>query len=109
MMDADPVPVAGLVQFQPGSVVSRILWKGPGGSVTLFAFDRGQSLSEHTVPFDALVHVLEGEAEITIDGTPRRVRAGDMLLMPGHHPHAVAAPVAFKMILTMIRTPPQGP
>jgi quercetin dioxygenase-like cupin family protein len=105
MMGPDPVAVAGLVEFQPGSIVSRILWKGPAGSVTLFAFDGGQSLSEHTVPFDALVHILEGEAEITIDGAGRRVRAGEMLRMPGHHPHAVSAPAPFKMILTMIRAP----
>ena len=92
-----------LVAYQDGAVVSRTLVKQPKGSVTLFAFDRGQELSEHTVPHDALVVVLDGEAEITVAGTPHRLRAGDTILMPGGEPHAVRAVERFKMSLTMIR------
>jgi quercetin dioxygenase-like cupin family protein len=93
-----------LVAYQDGAVVSRILLKRDGGTVTLFAFDEGQSLSEHTAPFDALAHVLEGEALVTIAGVPLTVRAGDIVLMPANRPHAVAAPTRFKMLLTMIRS-----
>jgi quercetin dioxygenase-like cupin family protein len=92
------------VEYQPGAIVSRILVKQPAGSITLFAFDEGQSLSEHTVPHDALVHVLDGEAEITIAGHPHRLPAGEAILMPAHEPHAVRALTRFKMLLTMLRT-----
>ena len=98
------VPVLGLAGYQEGAVVSRILLKRAGGSITLFAFDTGQSLSEHTAPFDAVAHVLEGDAEITIAGTPLRVSAGEMVLMPANQPHAVQARTRFKMLLTMIRS-----
>ena len=94
----------GLVSYQDGAVVSRILIKRGGGTVTLFAFDEGQSLSEHTAPFDAIAHVLEGEALITIAGVPLTVPAGDIVLMPANQPHAVVAPKRFKMLLTMIRS-----
>ena len=83
-----PLELAG---YQQGAVVSRTLLKRAGGSVTFFAFDEGQSLSEHTTPFDAVAHVLEGEALITIAGTPISVPAGTMVLMPANQPHAVAA------------------
>jgi quercetin dioxygenase-like cupin family protein len=92
-----------LLEVQDGAIVSRILLKKETGSVTLFAFDAGQSLSEHTVPFDALVHVLEGEAEIRISGRPHRIPAGEAIVMPGGEPHAVHAAPAFKMLLVMIR------
>ncbi len=95
--------LSGLVEYQDGAVVSRTLLKQPKGSVTLFAFDQGQELSEHTVPHDALVYLLDGEAEITIAGTAHRLRAGDTVLMPGNKPHAVKATEKFKMSLTMIR------
>ena len=98
------VPALGLAGYQEGAVVSRILLKRAGGSITLFAFDTGQSLSEHTAPFDAVAHVLEGDAEITIAGTPLRVSAGEMVLMPANKPHAVLARTRFKMLLTMIRS-----
>jgi quercetin dioxygenase-like cupin family protein len=98
-----PATVASLVEYQADSIVSRVLIKQPAGSVTLFAFDAGQSLSEHTVPHDALVHVLDGAAEITIAGTLHRVPAGEAILMPAHTPHAVNAGVRFKMLLTMLR------
>jgi quercetin dioxygenase-like cupin family protein len=103
MPGAAPVAPMALAAYQDGAVVSRILLKRDGGSVTLFAFDEGQSLSEHTAPFDAVAHVLEGEALITIAGVPLTVPAGDMVLMPANQPHAVAARTRFKMLLTMIR------
>lgn len=93
-----------LVDYQNGAVVSREIVNRPTGTVTLFAFDRGQGLSEHTAPFDAMVQVLEGEVEITIDGTPHRVTAGRVLIMPAQHPHALKAVERFKMLLIMIRS-----
>ena len=104
MPGATTVGPLNLVAYQEGAVVSRTLLKRGGGTVTLFAFDEGQSLSEHTAPFDAIVHVLEGEALITITGVPLSVPAGDMVLMPANQPHAVAARTRFKMLLTMIRS-----
>ena len=96
-------PVAGLVDYQDGAVVSRTLVKKDKGTVTVFAFDQDQALSEHTVPHDALVQVIDGEAEITVGGTPYAVGAGEMIMMPGNVPHAVKATARFKMILTMLR------
>jgi len=93
-----------LVQYQDGAVVSREIVKKPTGNVTLFAFDEGQGLSEHTAPFDALVQVVEGDAEIVIAGESHRVHSGEMILMPAGRPHALRAPERFKMILTMIRS-----
>lgn len=92
-----------LVSYQDGAVVSRIVLKRETGTVTLFAFDAGQELSEHTTPYDALVQVVDGEAAITVAGRPYRVRAGEMILMPAHQPHALKAISRFKMLLTMIR------
>jgi quercetin dioxygenase-like cupin family protein len=92
-----------LVQYQPAAIVSRVLAKRAGGSVTLFAFDGGQELSEHTTPFDALVSVFDGEAEITVAGTAHRVRSGEALLLPANVPHALRAVSPFRMMLTMIR------
>jgi quercetin dioxygenase-like cupin family protein len=92
-----------LAGYQPGAVVSRVLLKRSGGSITFFAFDAGQGLTEHTAPFDAVAHVLEGEAEITISGSTAPVPAGQMVLMPANQPHAVVARTSFKMLLTMIR------
>ncbi len=92
-----------LVQYQTGSVVSRQIVKREKGNVTLFAFDKGQELSEHTAPFDALVHMIDGEAEITISGKPIRTKAGEMVIMPANQPHALKAVSRFKMVLTMIR------
>lgn len=93
-----------LVGYQDGAVVSRSVLKGATGNVTLFAFDAGQELSEHTAPYDALVQVLDGEAEITIAGEPHRLRGGDLIVMPANRPHAVRAIARFKMMLTMIRS-----
>jgi quercetin dioxygenase-like cupin family protein len=97
-------PAAALVSYQAGSVVSRTLIKKATGTVTAFAFDEGQELSEHTTPYDALVHLLDGEAEIRVSGSPHRLTAGDVLLMPGGEPHAVKATKRFKMLLVMIRS-----
>ena len=95
---------AALVEYQEGSVVSREILKKGTATVTVFAFDAGQGLSEHTSPFDALVHVLDGEAEITIAGTARKVSAGDIIIMPANKPHALSAVQRFKMMLIMIRS-----
>ena len=103
MPGATGVAPLSLVSYQAGAVVSRILLKRGGGTVTLFAFDEGQSLSEHTAPFDAIAYVLEGEALITIAGVPLTVPVGNMVLMPANQPHAIAARTRFKMLLTMIR------
>jgi quercetin dioxygenase-like cupin family protein len=83
-----------------------VLVKQPAGSVTLFAFDAGQELSEHTTPFNALVQVLDGELDVTIGGTPHRVGPGEVILMPANVPHALRAPVRFRMLLTMLRLQP---
>ena len=95
---------AGLVNYQAGAVVSRALIQKPTGTVTLFSFDKGQGLSEHAAPFDALVLVLDGEAEIRISGAPHRVKAGQMIIMPADQPHALQAVQPFKMALVMIRS-----
>ena len=95
--------IAGMVSYQPGSVVSRQITKAEAGNVTLFAFDEGQELSEHTAPFDALVHVVEGEAEILISGKSFYLKSGQAIIMPADEPHAVKATHQFKMLLTMIR------
>jgi quercetin dioxygenase-like cupin family protein len=96
--------LADLVSYQEGSVVSRQIVKADAGNVTLFAFDAGQELSEHTAPFDALVHILAGDAEIRISGQPYALGAGDVIIMPADAPHALIAKTKFKMLLTMIRT-----
>jgi len=100
---AEPRRLAELAAYQEGAIVSRVLSKLPAGSVTLFAFDAAQELSEHTAPFDALVQVLDGEAEITIGAQPHLLRAGEIVLMPANVPHAVRAPTRFRMLLTMLR------
>lgn len=95
--------MAELVTYNEGSVVSRQITKAEAGNVTLFAFDKDQELSEHTAPFDALVHVLDGETEIKISGKPFHLKTGDAIIMPADEPHAVKALTRFKMLLTMIR------
>lgn len=95
--------MAALIEYQDGTVVSRTIIDRKTGTVTLFAFDRGQGLSEHTAPFDALVYLLDGEAQITISGTPLKVKEGEMVIMPANQPHALKALKPFKMLLVMIR------
>jgi len=102
-LEARVARLAELVDYQDGSVVSREIIGEKAGTVTLFAFDQGQGLSEHTAPFDALVHVFDGEAEIIISGRPLRVKQGEVVIMPANQPHALKAIKKFKMMLTMIR------
>ena len=96
--------LAGLAAYQKDAIVSREVVKKETGTITIFAFDKGQGLSEHTAPFDAFVYVPEGRAEITIAGTPHLVGQGDMIIMPARVPHAVKAVEPFKMLLVMIRS-----
>ena len=93
-----------LLNYQEQSVVSKTLIDKKTGTVTLFAFDQGQGLSEHTAPFDAMVCVLDGEVEITICGNPAILKQGEMIIMPANEPHALKAIKRFKMILTMIKS-----
>ena len=101
---AQVLRTADLVAYQEGAVVSRTLINQKTGTVTLFAFDQGQELSEHTAPYDALAQVLDGETEISISGRPFHLTAGDSIIMPANDPHAVKALTRFKMMLTMIRS-----
>lgn len=98
------INLADFVQYQPGAIVSKEVIRKPTGTVTLFAFGKGQGLSEHTAPFDALVYVVDGEAEIIIAGVSHKVAKGQLILMPANKPHAVKAPDKFKMLLIMIRS-----
>jgi len=100
-----PADLVGLLEYQEGAVVSRTLVKKATGTLTLFAFDAGEGLSEHSTPHDAVVQVLDGTAEITVAGTPHRVGRGEGLLLPSGIPHALTAVTPFKMLLTMIREP----
>ena len=100
---AEPIRPDDLIDYQRGAVVSRTLIDTPKGTITCFAFDKGQGLSEHTAPFDAVVYLIDGEAEITISGRTQRVSTGEMIIMPAHDPHALMAVERFKMMLTMIK------
>ncbi len=93
-----------MVAYQKGAVVSRTVVKKNTGNVTLFSFDQGQGLSEHTAPFEALVYLIDGEAEITIDGKPQRVKKGELIVLPANRPHALKAVQKFKMMLVMIKS-----
>jgi len=100
---ADVQTLTGLIAYQDSAVVSKTLLDKGIGTITLFAFDEGQGLSEHTAPFDAYVQVVDGEGEITISGTKFTLQAGQMILMPANEPHSVKAVKKFKMLLVMIR------
>ncbi len=104
---ADTTPLTGalndMVAYQTGAVVSKELVRKEKGTVTLFAFDQGQGLSEHTAPFDAIVQIIDGRAEITVDGKLYHLKAGELIVMPANKPHALQASERFKMLLTMIR------
>jgi quercetin dioxygenase-like cupin family protein len=104
MLVAQAMRTANLADYQKDSIVSRTLIDKNTGTVTFFAFDKGQGLSEHTAPFDALVYLLDGEAEISISGKPFSLRQGEMIIMPANEPHALKAVKQFKMILTMIKS-----
>lgn len=103
-MNAIPVKLAGQVDYQDGAVVSKTLIDKKTGTLTLFAFGKGQGLSEHTAPYDAFVNVLDGEADVTVSGQTCRVKAGEMIILPANQPHALQAVTNFKMMLVMIRT-----
>jgi len=100
---SETLKLIDLAAYQEGAVVSRQITKAEGGNVTLFAFDQGQELSEHTAPYDALVHVLDGEAEIRISGKAFQLKTGEAIIMPANDPHALKAVRKFKMLLTMIK------
>lgn len=100
-----PHRIAELVAVAPAAIVSRVLARAAGGSVTLFAFAGGQELSEHTAPFDALVQIIEGEISVTIGGNPVDLTAGEVVLMPADVPHALSAMVDSKMLLVMLKEP----
>lgn len=104
----DVSTVSDLVGYQPGAVVSRQVMKGSAGSVTVFAFDAGEALSEHTTLHDALLHVLEGEAEVGLGGRQHSVAAGEAVVLPGGVPHSVRASERCKLVLTMLRRPEAG-
>ncbi len=99
----EPFLLARLIDYQPNSVVSREIISRQSGSLTIFAFDQGQGLSEHTAPFDALVHIVDGEALVIISGEPHELAAGDAIIMPANKPHALKASRKFKMLLVMIK------
>lgn len=103
-LSAQALNLAQLINYQEDSVVSRTLVNRPSGTVTLFAFGKGQGLSEHTAPYDALVYMVDGQADITIAGKTVRAGTGDIVLMPAQQPHALQAVTEFKMMLTMIRS-----
>ncbi len=105
---ATPQRLAGLVDYQPESVVSRVLFRGPGGTMTAFAFAEGQGLTEHTNPNDAIVHVLSGEASVRVAGVTHRVREGEVLYLPPSVPHALLEGSEFKMLLILLKAPPPG-
>jgi len=98
------ITLADLVEYQKGSIVSRTIIDKKTGTVTLFAFDEGQGLTEHTAPFDALVHILDGQAEAVISDRPIRLKEGQAVVMPANQPHALRALTKLKFILTMIRS-----
>ena len=99
-----PLGILSLAAYQPGSVVSREILRKDAGTLTIFAFDEGQGLSEHTAPFDAFVQILEGEAVITIAGNSNRLAAGEFIIMPASQPHSLKAPKKFKMLLVMLKS-----
>ncbi len=100
---SSPQNLANSVSYAAGSIVSKIITRNEAGNLTLFAFDKGQNLSEHTAPFDAIIQVIDGEARVTIDKKAHHVKTGEFIIMPANIPHAVDADEKFKMLLTMIK------
>ena len=101
---ARAVNLSSLIDYQAGSVVSRTIIDKTAGTVTVFAFERGQGLSEHTAPYNALVYIIDGEAQVTISNNPIKLKKGELTIMPANEPHAISAVTNFKMLLTMIRS-----
>jgi len=104
VLKGEVLDLAKLVDYSEDSVVSKTIIQKETGTVTIFAFDEGQGLSEHEAPFDAMVYIADGEAEITISKKPHRLKKGELIIMPANKPHAVSAVKKFKMVLTMIRS-----
>jgi quercetin dioxygenase-like cupin family protein len=102
-LTAEATNLKDLIDYQADSVVSRTIIDKQAGTITLFAFDNGQGLSEHAAPYDALVYIIEGEAEVTINGKPLQLKQDEITIMPANQPHAVTAVTKFKMLLVMIR------
>jgi quercetin dioxygenase-like cupin family protein len=102
-LTAEATNLKDLIDYQADSVVSRTIIDKQAGTITLFAFDNGQGLSEHTAPYDALVYIIEGEAEVTINGKPHKLKQGELTIMPANDPHVLTAVTKFKMLLVMIR------
>jgi len=103
-MEVEKASLASLIEFQAASVVSKSLLAKKSGNITLFAFDKGEGLSEHTAPFDAFVQILQGKVKITISGNKYELNEGEMIVMPANKPHALLAVEKFKMLLTMIKS-----
>ena len=103
-LSARAFDISALMDYQSGAVVSREIIKKETGTVTLFAFDKGQGLSEHTAPFDATIYVLDGQARVDISGKPHKVKKGQMIIMPANKPHSLKAIRKFKMLLVMIKS-----
>ena len=103
-LEAEASNLSDLINYQEGSVVSRTIIDKKAGTVTLFAFDEKQGLSEHTAPYDALVYILDGQADVTISGKPVKLDQGEMTIMPANKPHALTAVTRFKMLLVMVRS-----
>ena len=102
-MKARSIDLVGLPGYQKDSIVSQEIIKKEAGTVTIFAFDKGQGLSEHTAPFDALVYILDGQAKISISGKPHLLKKGRMILIPANKPHSLKAVRRFKMLLVMVK------
>ncbi|MEK9182356.1 MAG: cupin domain-containing protein [Patescibacteria group bacterium] len=103
-LSGQTISLTNLIDYQNGSVVSREILKKANGSITIFAFDESEGLSEHTAPYEAVLHVLDGEAEIKLSGKNHNLKKGEMIIMPAGEPHSVKANIRFKMLLTMIRS-----
>ena len=103
-LDSQAIQPVDLINYQSGSVVSREIIKKPNGSITIFAFDEDEGLSEHTAPYDAIIQILEGDAEIALSGKGYNLKGGEMIIMPAGKPHSVKAMTKFKMLLTMIKS-----
>jgi quercetin dioxygenase-like cupin family protein len=104
MITAKVLNLSGLIDYQTGAIVSKTLINKKTGTVTLFAFEKDQSLSEHTAPFDALVQIIDGETEVKISGKPHHLKAGEIIIMPANEPHALKALEKFKMMLVMVKS-----
>lgn len=102
-VNTEKLKLSELLNYQQGAVVSKVLLKKKSGNITMFAFSQGEGLSEHTAPFDAFIHITDGEAEVTISGKPHSLEAGEAIIMPANEPHAVKAVTDFRMLLVMLK------